>query len=610
MSIYLRHYWALFNEFIEAFESIRYKHIPLGLLSNFYQYLSDDIKRSMSEAQFQAVLKNPVTDDQEIQPLFDRYITPFVKQEAPCEGAKILVNGTYHRFQPSVFLERFDPQTTMLLSRGKPYLGIPVVTLSHYETDVSDTVRELTEDCAGLFAQYADHPVFRDQQFQTRTLDDIPRMIKAMSSVEKMLQNVPVSCAVVGTTEDLTSRVLCLVGASMGVPSVCLQHGVIMGEEAFLPVFATVQAVYGQYEMDWYAGKGTRPQQIKMVGHPRYDVIYTRARMPALNIFHSLSLQPDTAKILMITQPQTNKALFTRSVKLIVQSLNVEVLIKPHPWEKKKGLITEYQQLETEFPTVRIVPPEVDLYDLIPHTDIVVMENSTVGLEAMLFGKAVIVFRDPDAEKQYSYYDDMHPFIQLTPEGLAGQIKEAVGSAALREQLQLKIKQFADYAYPLKLAGPELLKLLHELSGLPPSPSPSNPIVKEGILVKNSSQQASKIENGCLRPFSSTDVFQQSGYRWDDVYQIDDRLLSQIPAGEMIYADSPGTEPSDTHRELFPIERCLIKGSGPEVYQIESGLKRLLVDADLLRLDAPAEVVYHIDDRILQRIPTGLLLRK
>ena len=43
-----------------------------------------------------------------------------------------------------------------------------------------------------------------------------------------------ISGVIVGTTEDIASRALTFLSKSEGIPSYCLQHGAIMGEEASL----------------------------------------------------------------------------------------------------------------------------------------------------------------------------------------------------------------------------------------------------------------------------------------------------------------------------------------------------------------------------------------
>ncbi|MDN8842509.1 CDP-glycerol glycerophosphotransferase family protein, partial [Staphylococcus aureus] len=49
MSAYLANYWVLYRQYIDLFQSLRYKDIPLALISNFYQYISPALRESMEQ---------------------------------------------------------------------------------------------------------------------------------------------------------------------------------------------------------------------------------------------------------------------------------------------------------------------------------------------------------------------------------------------------------------------------------------------------------------------------------------------------------------------------------------------------------------------------------
>lgn len=58
-------------------------------------------------------------------------------------------------------------------------------------------------------------------------------MIEKINMAYFIFEEHDISSVIVGTTEDITNRVLTLISKSKGIPSYCLQHGAIMGEEAF-----------------------------------------------------------------------------------------------------------------------------------------------------------------------------------------------------------------------------------------------------------------------------------------------------------------------------------------------------------------------------------------
>ncbi|KQL48728.1 hypothetical protein AN963_02710 [Brevibacillus choshinensis] len=68
--------------------------------------------------------------------------------------------------------------------------------------------------------------------------------------VDKFLDEEPISCVIVGTTLDPFSRILITMAGKKGIPNMSLQHGLIGIEEAFMPMFANLNGVFGMYEKE------------------------------------------------------------------------------------------------------------------------------------------------------------------------------------------------------------------------------------------------------------------------------------------------------------------------------------------------------------------------
>lgn len=43
--IYLLNYWTLYKEFINIFKELKFKQVPLTIISNFYTYIDQDLKK-------------------------------------------------------------------------------------------------------------------------------------------------------------------------------------------------------------------------------------------------------------------------------------------------------------------------------------------------------------------------------------------------------------------------------------------------------------------------------------------------------------------------------------------------------------------------------------
>ncbi|MCI2455425.1 CDP-glycerol glycerophosphotransferase family protein, partial [Listeria monocytogenes] len=69
----------------------------------------------------------------------------------------------------------------------------------------------------------------------------------------------------------------------------------------------------------------------------------------------------------------------------------IQLIMKPHPWEIARNRLNDYVSIERAGNHVRLIKKEIDLYDLLPYVDIVITLTSTVGLEAMLFEKSVLI---------------------------------------------------------------------------------------------------------------------------------------------------------------------------------------------------------------------------
>ena len=45
MSHYIHHYWQVYFEYVNLMKDLSYRQIPLGLISNFYQYISPEVRK-------------------------------------------------------------------------------------------------------------------------------------------------------------------------------------------------------------------------------------------------------------------------------------------------------------------------------------------------------------------------------------------------------------------------------------------------------------------------------------------------------------------------------------------------------------------------------------
>lgn len=422
MSIYLSNYWTLYKDFVETFHPLEYRGIPIVLLTNFYQQIDSELKSQMESESFQMNLNTPRLDQAMIQPYFEKWLEkirpPLINE--PKKG-KVLITPDYTRIPERTYMNMFDSDQTIILSRSKaPQMyGIPNESIGNYEEKNNEASNELIKEAMTIFGKSNHHQAFGNEFFQKSFINRIPQIVTMINMVFNLFDKKTISSIIVGTTEDIQSRALSIVGLTKGIKSICLQHGILMGEEAFMPVFTTVVGVYGEYEKNWYSNRGLANDRIAEIGHPKFDEIYHQSPIDKATFIKKYELDPTKLTLLVITGPQLDSVKFEILIKNIMDNQNYQVILKPHPWEigkKKHGI---YLKLAEKYKSLKVYTArDNNLYDLISQVDGVVSSLSTVVLESILFNKPVFVFNFLNSNRFYDYFDILGNYIQSNPNRL------------------------------------------------------------------------------------------------------------------------------------------------------------------------------------------------
>ncbi|MEW6622412.1 MAG: CDP-glycerol glycerophosphotransferase family protein [Bacillota bacterium] len=466
--IYLHHYWLLYLDFINTFQDLTFKEIPLPLLFNFYQYIDEGLKKEMLKPGFKDYLNTQELTEEQIQPHFETVLNPLKKplKAKPVNG-KVLLNFDYLRFSPDNYSDYFIPKQTVIFARFKKreHMGIPVHCIKDYKINVTGLTQDVLEKANTIFSLCNAHPLFENQNFRNKFINDIPAIIETTAAVYRYLDEIPISCIIVGTTEEIICRSLTIIASLKGIPSICLQHGILMGEEAFLPVFSTKMAVYGGYEKEWYLSKGVAADRVVVTGHPRFDDIFNQPHMSKADFQKKYGLNAQKKWILIAADPH-NVPVWNRLVQLLARESSIEIIIKPHPWEIKTNKNWYYEKLSARYDSVKLIlSREVNLYDILPNVDAVIVSLSTVALEAMLFEKPLIIYKQENyKDRDYDYYDKMDKFVQYDPIKIVGVIMQLLIDKNFQREAENKQKEFLAYAYPVKKSGKRLLELMEEKS--------------------------------------------------------------------------------------------------------------------------------------------------
>ncbi|NGY80802.1 hypothetical protein F6Y02_43460 [Bacillus megaterium] len=129
--IYLLNYWTLYKEFINIFKELKFKQVPLTIISNFYTYIDQDLKKKMEDESFNKYFNDPVLNSQDIQNSFEELLIPLRTLMIPNKKGKILINSTHLRIRQDT-IQKIFPENNAFLITNSPitnHLGLKINAL-------------------------------------------------------------------------------------------------------------------------------------------------------------------------------------------------------------------------------------------------------------------------------------------------------------------------------------------------------------------------------------------------------------------------------------------------------------------------------------------------
>ncbi|MEK5443665.1 hypothetical protein [Fredinandcohnia sp. FSL W7-1320] len=467
MDTYKRNYWSLYLDFIDSFKGLTYKGISLPYLFHFRSLIrkNKELVNALHEESFGKYLKNTVQSTGEVQSIFDSFINLHKRENTMSrKGGKVVLHDVANllRFPKQTINQHFNPSNTIMLKDRKMITtstndnnesyGLPVYYLNQFleKSGVQTEIVKNTQYAKKIINTYNKHPLFSDTGFQQVLFNQIEKTIKLINGSRKFLNSVPTTCIIFASTHYPESRTLALVAAEKGIPTICMQHGIISSEFGYFPQIATVNAVYGNFEVEWYRQMGVNDQSVEIIGHPRFDLIFRSPSISKNQFQESIGLDPEKKTILMIVRGEKGIDRWRDFIQYLLRKTDVNIIIKDYPSTKPYKLTKESSSV---FPSMNI-----ELYDILQYVDVVVTYHSTVGLEAMLADRPAFVLNN-EFSAPSGYFNALEKLIQEDPVLLAKQVINYLNGKLVNYE-QRKRMEFLSYAYSLDTTSGERLKHL------------------------------------------------------------------------------------------------------------------------------------------------------
>lgn len=241
---------------------------------------------------------------------------------------------------------------------------------------------------------------------------------------------------------DPRTRLFCLAGRLLGIPSLEIQFGSYAEEAVEWQFFAADKvAVWGEQARKVLSGQGIPDNRIILTGSPRFDdlVNIDSARIAATR--SRLGIATGKRMVLFASYYSLscyNEYYNSRCASLVKRAIfkaadRIEglcLVVKPHPLEN----VPETKQIAKGCQRIIFADQNEDIRELTKACDVFITLGSTATMEALVARKLVIFPSFPG----FVWWDDMYlknnvVIVVKSEEELANKLKEAIGGQ--REKL-------------------------------------------------------------------------------------------------------------------------------------------------------------------------------
>ena len=214
--------------------------------------------------------------------------------------------------------------------------------------------------------------------------------LRVIRSVEAELQFVRPQALLMFSDNHHPMQAYVHVAKRMGIPTVLLQHGLDCEHYCLDEAYASAIAAWGEARRKRYQHQSVyQPDQLWVTGNPEFDHLRSPEALDLSGNYWLWVTRPHRPEKCFSPSrsPQEGLDILAALASALKRSPTERLLIKPHPAD----YADRYQAFVAEQglgDRIEIVQSSVQ--SLLAGATCVISEDSTAGLEAMLFGKVVI----------------------------------------------------------------------------------------------------------------------------------------------------------------------------------------------------------------------------
>jgi hypothetical protein len=250
-------------------------------------------------------------------------------------------------------------------------------------------------------------------------------------------------------------KTVALLCKDLKIPTLVIQHGVTGHPMGYVPVTSDKMAVWGEIAKNWLVNHGVNSDKLVITGNPKFDDLSRKEIDPKKStIYDELKLDSKKGVFVFATQPplvgfisreteKANELVFRALLKAMEEFPDKQLVVKLHPIDDGKLVrrIAGEQKAKMNI----VITKNVNLYDLLRVSDLLITIDSTVALEAMLLNKPVVLI---NLDKRSNIYLERGAAIGVEEaQNIVPTIKEILFGTA-EKALEKERKKFVyDCAY-------------------------------------------------------------------------------------------------------------------------------------------------------------------
>ncbi|ODS40494.1 hypothetical protein BEH94_06720 [Candidatus Altiarchaeales archaeon WOR_SM1_SCG] len=297
------------------------------------------------------------------------------------------------------------------------------------------------------------------------------RNLRDIEMAKRMIDYEKPDIIIIGSEYSNLERAICIAAKLKGIPTLAIQHGGIgpyhpgyiylkedispegSVESPYCPITDKI-VLYGPYDKKNLTEVSSYPENSVIVtGQPRYDIlaraneIYNKEKT-----FEKLNLDKSKKLVVWATNTINFDEYAKKHINAVFDSIEklsseVQLVIKKHPASYLPDLI--YDEIAKNFGFKPIIMrTEIDTLELLYASDLLIMEQSTVGLEAMILDKPVITLNFSGEPDYYHYAESGAVLGVYNEKDLIINIEKALYDKKTQERLKKAREKFVyEHAY-------------------------------------------------------------------------------------------------------------------------------------------------------------------